>query len=201
MIRLSKEYIRKLLSIYKLKSSKCVIRQRIPFIDPSAKIYNNKDIIFKGHTVIEENVVFKNKNGVIELDDKPYIRRFSKIQNLNGVLQIGSNTTVNEFTIIQANEGSIKIGNDVRIAPYVKIFAENHIFKDINIPIHKQGLSSQGIEIGNNVWIGTGSIILDGVSIGDNVVIGAGSVVTKNIESNKVAAGNPAKVIKDTYSE
>jgi maltose O-acetyltransferase len=52
------------------------------------------------------------------------------------------------------------------------------------------------IRIGNNVFIGWGSIVLPGVTIGDNVVIGAGSVVTKDVPSNSVAAGNPAKVVK-----
>lgn len=48
------------------------------------------------------------------------------------------------------------------------------------------------IEIGDNVFIGAGSIILPNVTIGDNVIIGAGSVVTKDIMSNSVVAGNPA---------
>lgn len=52
------------------------------------------------------------------------------------------------------------------------------------------------INIGNNVFIGYGSIILPGVNIGDNVVIGAHSVVSKDIPSNVVAAGVPAKIIK-----
>jgi len=51
------------------------------------------------------------------------------------------------------------------------------------------------IKIGNNVWIGRDSTVLKGVTIGNNVVIGAKSVVTKDIPSNCIAAGNPAKVI------
>ncbi len=50
--------------------------------------------------------------------------------------------------------------------------------------------------IGDNVWIGGDVTILPGTKIGDNVVIGAGSVVAKEIPSNVVAAGNPARVIK-----
>lgn len=52
--------------------------------------------------------------------------------------------------------------------------------------------------IGDNVFIGWQAIILRGVKIGDNVIIGAGSVVTKNIPSNSVVAGNPAKIIMTT---
>lgn len=59
------------------------------------------------------------------------------------------------------------------------------------------------IRVGNNVFIGFNSVILPGVTIGDNVVIGAGSIVTKDIPSNSVVAGVPAKVIKtlDAYRE
>lgn len=52
------------------------------------------------------------------------------------------------------------------------------------------------VRIGDNVWIGMGSIILKGVDIGDNSIIGAGSVVTRDIPANCVACGSPAKVVK-----
>jgi hypothetical protein len=54
---------------------------------------------------------------------------------------------------------------------------------------------SQGVTIGNNVWLGTGSMILKGVQIGDNAVVGAGSVVGTNVPPNVIVFGNPAKVI------
>ena len=58
-------------------------------------------------------------------------------------------------------------------------------------------------QVGSNVFIGAGSIILPGVTIGNNVVIGAGSVVSKNIPGNSVAVGNPARVTGtfDTFRE
>lgn len=52
------------------------------------------------------------------------------------------------------------------------------------------------IKIGNNVHIGTNAIIMPGVNIGDNVIIGCGAIVTKNIPSNSVAVGIPARVIE-----
>lgn len=57
------------------------------------------------------------------------------------------------------------------------------------------------VRIGNNVFVGACSIILPGISVGDNSIIGGGSVVTKNVPSNEVWAGNPAKFIcsKDEY--
>ena len=53
------------------------------------------------------------------------------------------------------------------------------------------------IRIGNNVWIGAGTVVLPGITIGDNTVIGAGSVVTKDIPANVVAVGNPCRVLRE----
>ncbi len=53
------------------------------------------------------------------------------------------------------------------------------------------------ITVGNNVWIGAGTIVLGGTTIGDNTVIGAGSVVTKSIPSNVIAVGVPCRVVRE----
>jgi maltose O-acetyltransferase len=83
----------------------------------------------------------------------------------------------------------ITIGENVTLAPHVKILAHDASTK------HSLGYTKIGlVNIGNNVFIGMGSIVLPNVTIGDNVIIGAGSVVTKNIPSGSIAAGNPAKV-------
>jgi len=53
------------------------------------------------------------------------------------------------------------------------------------------------VKIGDRCWIGSNTIILPGVTIGDNVVVGAGSVVTKDIPSDVIVAGSPAKIIRE----
>ena len=55
-----------------------------------------------------------------------------------------------------------------------------------------------GVSIGNNVFIGYGSIVLPGISIGNNCIVGAGSIVTKDVPDNSVVAGNPAHFICST---
>lgn len=87
----------------------------------------------------------------------------------------------------------VNIGNDVMFAPNVQIYTATH---PTDKELRKTVEYGKEINIGNDVWIGGGSIILPGVSIGNNCVIGAGSVVTKNIPDNSMAVGNPAKVIK-----
>ena len=196
MIDYLKQEIKRLASLILLKKSNSLYdKEYPPNIHHSAKIFNTGKLIFLGSCIINNNVIIKNKKGTIEINDKVYLRRYSKIKNLSGKVKIGNNTTINDFCIIQSNFGGIQIGNGVRIGPNVKMFAENHKY-DNNIPIYKQNLSSIGIIINNNVWIGAGAIILDGVRIGDNTVIGAGSVVTKSFNGNCVIAGNPASIIK-----
>lgn len=92
------------------------------------------------------------------------------------------------------DEAEVRIGDDVLFGPKVQIHTACHptdcLARVTDVEFAKK------INIGNNVWLGAGVIVLAGVTIGDNTVIGAGSVVTKNIPSDVVAVGNPCKVIK-----
>ncbi len=106
-------------------------------------------------------------------------------------LIIGENPTIMSGCIIDPSHcWHIEIGDNVILAPRVHILAHDASTKDI---LGYTRVSN--VRIGNNVFIGAGSIVLPGVDIGDRVVIGAGSVVTRSISSNSVAAGNPARII------
>lgn len=109
-------------------------------------------------------------------------------------VKLGKNSTVNSYAYLQ---GNIVAGDDVRIAPKATVCAFNHGFDDITKPIAAQMPSSKGIRIGNDVWIGTGAILLDGITVGSHVVIAAGSVVTRDVPDYTVVGGNPARVIRD----
>lgn len=92
----------------------------------------------------------------------------------------------------------ISIGDNVVLAPRVHILAH-----DASTGIFIGKTRAANVTIGNNVFVGAGSIILPGVHIGNRVIIGAGSIVTKDIPENSVAVGNPARVIcsLDDYLE
>ncbi|MBR2888838.1 MAG: acyltransferase [Oscillospiraceae bacterium] len=87
----------------------------------------------------------------------------------------------------------ITIGDNVTFGPRVQILAHDAS------TCRALGYAKIGrVTIGNDVFVGAGSIVLPNTTIGDNVIIGAGSVVTKDIPAGKVYAGNPAKEICDT---
>jgi maltose O-acetyltransferase len=119
-------------------------------------------------------------------------------------IYLGNNCEVNmNCTFLDDNK--IIIGNNALIAPNVQIYTAFHptnsqerfgeVKEDGSFEFCKT--QTAPVVIGNNVWIGGGVIIMPGVTIGDNVVIGAGSVVTKDIPSNKIAYGNPCRVVRD----
>ncbi len=109
-------------------------------------------------------------------------------------IEIGSNTCIGDDTIIHSSK-MIKIGNDVSIAAGCYIIDSNHgIKKDTLIRKQKSEVSESGISIGNDVWLGTQTIVLKGANIGDGAVIGANSIVNSSIPANAIAFGCPAKV-------
>lgn len=138
---------------------------------------------------------YNGSEWLIEIGEKTHIKEYARLLSRGGFIRIGKRCSVNPFCIIYGY-GGVTIGDDVRIAANTSIVAFNHVYEGKNKKIINQGNSTKGIVIENNVWIGTGSIILDGVKIGERCVIGAGSVVTKSVESNCLVAGNPAQIIK-----
>lgn len=112
---------------------------------------------------------------------------------------IGDSCNIGEFSHITAIN-RITIGNGLLTGRYVYIGDNSHgglSWEEAEIPPIKRHLKSKGeIIIGKNVWIGDKVTILGGVTIGDNVIIGANSVVTHDLPSNSMAAGMPARVIK-----
>lgn len=108
---------------------------------------------------------------------------------------IGDNVSINCGLSILAHD-KVSIGDYVMIATNVSLITVNHDYTKINNGA-KRAHSCAPIRIGKSAWIGAGVIVLPGVVIGDGAVIGAGSVVTRDIAPFIVAAGVPAKPIKE----
>lgn len=114
--------------------------------------------------------------------------RFSVVNIPN--LIIGNNTTINEGVHINCRS-NVNIGNDVHISTNVQIHS-GRLEIDKNKRIHTQAK----ITIGDNVWLAANVIVLAGVEIGENTIVAAGSIVTKDIPSDCLVMGVPAKIMK-----
>lgn len=136
-------------------------------------------------------------------------------------VQIGVVSSPNyhsHYSYLEAREedSEISIGNNVAISNsfsiecYSKVVIEDNVLigdscsimdndgHDLEVAARNMGIPKfKEVRIGKNVFLGSNVIILKGVTIGENSVIGSGSVVTKSIPENVIAAGNPAKVIRN----
>ena len=98
------------------------------------------------------------------------------------------------FNFVVLDEARVTIGDDCFIGPNVSIYTACHSTDPVKRNSRQEW--AEPVTIGNNVWIGGSVTILPGVNIGDNVTIGAGSVVVHDLPSNSVAVGNPCRVIR-----
>ena len=114
----------------------------------------------------------------------------------SGDISIGDDCYINSGTVIFSGNG-VDIGHKVLIASNCSIMPVNHNYSSRTTPILDQGfLETQGgITIGNDVWVGSNSVILDGSQIGEGCVISAGSVVKGSLKSFGIYAGNPLMLI------
>ena len=110
-------------------------------------------------------------------------------------LKMGNNSAIGDYTHFGA-PGGIEIGNDVIMGSYISFHSENHNFSDTTRLIREQGVTSKGIKLGNNIWVGAKVTFLDGCVVGDNSVVAAGAVVNGIYPDNSVIGGVPARVIK-----
>lgn len=119
---------------------------------------------------------------------------------LHGPIHLGSSVSINPFAVLDGGRAGIRIGADTRIASHACLYAFNHGLGPDAL-IRDQPVTSRGITIGRDVWIGASACITDGVTIADHAVVGAGAVVTRNVPEYQIVAGNPARVIGDRRSK
>ncbi|MGK3939676.1 acyltransferase [Streptomyces caeruleatus] len=147
-----------------------------------------------GDTVIGERCYVAGSAAVfpdrLRLGDDSYIAAHAYV---TGELTTGSHCTLNPFTTVR---GNVVLGDGVRVGAHTSLLGFNHSMAP-DRPVFRQPLTSRGIRVGDDVWIGSHVVVVDGMTIGDHCVIGAGAVVTRDVPAWSVAAGNPARVLRD----
>lgn len=158
-----------------------------------SKIFIDKGTIIDDYCVLDAK---SQRNPGIIIGEKCLIGRNTNISTgYKGYVRIGRNTIVGASSLLQG-PGGIDIGENVLIGDHTVLNAGKHIYEDPDLPILEQGITMEGISVGDDVWIGTGVIVTDGVTISRGSIIEPGSLVNTNIPPYSVARGSPAKIIK-----
>ena len=140
-----------------------------------AKGTTNKGIVLERGVFLGRNTILSCKNGDIVLDEDA---------------NVGFNVEV-------FSAARVRIGRKVLVAAYTYLVGGDHLYDRVDIPVLEQGRTARGIDVDDNVWLGAHVVVADGVRIGRDAVIGAGAVVTTDVPEFHVAAGVPARVIRD----
>ena len=143
-----------------------------------------------------------SKRGIV-IGDRVSIGRYALIRPTNFYgggeigegLKIGDNSNIGTYAYIGCS-GYIEIGNNVMISPRVSIYAENHNFAELDLPMKEQGVTREFVKIEDDCWIAANSVILAGVTVGRGSIVSAGSVVTKDVPPYSIVGGVPAKIIR-----
>jgi len=162
------------------------------FFIPSTYISLHYYLKYRAKISLKAEVEFSPN---LRMGKNSVISSFVKLKTSEGILNIGKNVSISNGSNLLAGEKGLKIEDNVMIGPNVIIVSSNYNYDQINTPIRLQGSSSKGIVIGENVWIGGGSVILDGATIGSGSIINANSVVSSIIPENSIVQGNPGRVI------
>ncbi len=154
------------------------------------------DVIIGDHSYIHalgaDSLVFGDRSGC-----GAFCKIVTSVQlnEITGFIRLGNNAWIGDGSNV-GGAGGLEIGDDTFTGQYVTFHPENHRFDDPTRLMRLQGVTRKGIKVGRNCWIGAKVTICDGVTIGDHCVIAAGAVVTRDVPSNSLAGGVPAKVIR-----
>jgi acetyltransferase-like isoleucine patch superfamily enzyme len=133
----------------------------------------------------------------------------------NRGISIGAGVFIGRNTILSCKEGDIEIhdranigfncelfsasrvsvGRETLVAAYCYLIGGDHDFSDPTQGVLTQPRRSQGITIGDGVWLGAGAKVLDGVTVGDRAIVGAAAVVRESVPPGAIAAGVPARIV------
>jgi maltose O-acetyltransferase len=149
------------------------------------RLYNLSEAVLARQTILRQLLGGIGRNSIIE---SPFYCTYGKNTH------IGDHVYMN-FACTILDNGGVRIGDHVMFGPNVQIYTAAHL---LQAEPRNEGLEvAKPITIEDNVWIGGSTIVLPGVTIGRNAVVGAGAVVTRDVPTDAVVAGNPARVIRE----
>ncbi len=151
------------------------------------------------NVVVDDNCCLDAKgtdNRGIDIEDGVFIGRNTILSCKNGSIQLRERANLG-FNCEIFSASQVEVGADVLLAAYVYLVGGDHIYDRTDIPVSHQGRTTKGITVGDGGWLGAHVIVADGVRVGAHAIIGAGAVVLQDIPDYHVAAGVPARPLKD----
>lgn len=153
-------------------------------------------IQFDGPAFICAGVHFEiGPDAVVRLGRWSWIGDDTKVRCHEGEIVIGAKSVIGQECTLSTYE-RISIGRECIVADRSMFIDFDHSVAWSDAPIRAQGIYTRPVTIGHNVWVGYGASVLRGATVGDNAVLGTYAVVTKDVPTNAVAAGVPAKVVR-----
>jgi acetyltransferase-like isoleucine patch superfamily enzyme len=140
-----------------------------------AKGSDNQGIQIGNGVFVGRNTILSCKNGDIVVDDHA---------------NLGFNCEI-------FSASRVRVGESVLMAAYTYLVGGDHLYDRVDIPVLEQGRTARGIEVDDHAWLGTHVVVTDGSRVGRDAIIGAGAVVVGEIPEFAIAAGIPAKVMRD----
>jgi acetyltransferase-like isoleucine patch superfamily enzyme len=140
-----------------------------------AKGTDNRGIAIGTGVFVGRNTILSCKNGDIIIDDHA---------------NLGFNCEI-------FSASRVRVGRSILMAAYTYLVGGDHLYDRVDIPVLEQGRTARGIDVDDNVWLGTHVVVTDGSRVGRDAIIGAGAVVVGEIPEFAIAAGIPAKVMRD----
>jgi acetyltransferase-like isoleucine patch superfamily enzyme len=172
---------------------------RMRFVESGCSFRHRRNLRIGSGSVIEHGarITALSREG-IDIGRRVTIGKYSMIEctgvlwRLGVGLTIGDGSSVGDYSFIGC-VGGVSIGKDVLMGQYVSFHSQNHRFDDPDRLIREQGVSEEGIHVGDDCWLGAGAKILDGVRLGNGCVVAAGAVVNRSFPPNTVIGGVPAR--------
>lgn len=140
-----------------------------------AKGTDNQGIVIGNGVFIGRNTILSCKNGDIIVGDEA---------------NLGFNCEI-------FSASRVRVGRKILMAAYTYLVGGDHLYDRTDIPVLEQGRTARGIDVGDGVWLGTHVVVTDGSTVGRDAIIGAGAVVVGEIPEYAIAAGIPARVMRD----
>jgi acetyltransferase-like isoleucine patch superfamily enzyme len=143
------------------------------------------------------NVLEMLREGRLTIGPHSYFEPGVWLTSESGRIVIGGGSLLNLDVMVAAID-RVEIGEHCMLANGCLVTDGNHRFDDLDSPVPWQGFTTKGpVTIGDNVWLGANVVVTSGVTIGRRAVIGANSVVTEDVPEFAIAAGAPARVLKE----